>query len=116
VIMLKLLLRLRRSSRDLSNIYVAKERGIRSQYVILGPGCGCLTFDSTKKNIDVANCLVLDLGLVASQGSFILMKLDFVVENMYSSNAFAIPSSYQCYTVCLGKTYLLVLALAGLSA
>jgi hypothetical protein len=27
---------------------------------------------------------------VASQGSFILIKLDFIVENVYSSNVFAI--------------------------
>lgn len=70
-------------------------------------------FDSTNFFFDVANCLLLDIGLVASQGSFILMKLDFVVENMYSSNAFVIPSSHQWYTVCLGKTHLLVLALAA---
>jgi hypothetical protein len=80
-----------------------KEREIRSQCLILGPGCGCLTFDGTKKTLMWQIACLLDIGLVASQGSFILMNLDFVVENSYSSNAFAIPSSHQCYTVCLGK-------------
>jgi hypothetical protein len=37
--------------------------------------------------------LLVDIGLVASQGYFIPMKLDFVVENMYSLNTFAIPTN-----------------------